>query len=164
MKKNWFLLSLASIFALAGLCSGLAHAEEGIEPHTIEGDDSGLVTTNDQPDGSPTDSPETNADQGSGVNEGQVSPENPNCETENCETEDNIDHEGTSGEPLVVCADKNEPGCENYDPSGADPAEQEEEDLDEETPLWPMFVSFGALGGALVLIIIINIAGRNRKK
>lgn len=57
--------------------------------------------------------------------------------------------EGTSGEPEVICADENEPGYEDPEDT-TEPA------------LWPMYVSFAALGIAFVLIIIINLTHRRK--
>lgn len=62
---------------------------------------------------------------------------------------ENAIHEGTSGEPEVVCADANEPGCEDTEDT-SDPE------------LWPMILSFSALGVAFVLVIIINLSRRQK--
>lgn len=85
--------------------------------------------------------------------------------------EDVIDN-GTSGEPLVVCADANEPDCdannttpEIVKPDGSltpvDPAD----DPDAATSLadsesWPLIVSLASLGATVVFVIIINLFGR----
>ena len=76
--------------------------------------------------------------------------------------------EGTSGEPEVVCADPTEPGCETgpsdeVTPNTPDEAEEEAETV-EEPALWPMIISFVALGVTLVFIIVLNLFGRNRRK
>lgn len=64
------------------------------------------------------------------------------------EIEDNLDHLGTSGEAEVVCASADEPGCED-------------EAIDPE--MWTLYLSLGALGATVILIIIINLIGRHKK-
>lgn len=80
------------------------------------------------------------------------------CLADDCPDAGTIEHEGTSGEPLVVCADENEAGCESSD-QGTNPDEAQTE-----PELWPMWVSLGVLGAMIILVIIINIAGGKRKK
>lgn len=64
------------------------------------------------------------------------------------ELENNIDHNGTSGEALVVCASADEPGCTD-------------EAVDPE--MWPLYISLGALGATILLVIIINLIGHQKK-
>lgn len=59
--------------------------------------------------------------------------------------------EGTSGEPEVVCASTDEPGCEDAEIT---------EETDPET--WPLIVSLSALGATIVIVIIINLFGRKK--
>lgn len=59
-----------------------------------------------------------------------------------------LEHNGTSGEPEVVCADENEPDCSPEDT--ADPE------------LWPYILSLSALGVTFLVIIIINLFGRKK--
>lgn len=68
---------------------------------------------------------------------------------------------GTSGEPEVVCADPNEPGCEdkNSNPDIVD-ENGDEEELEPET--WPLIVSLSTLGATIVFVIIINLFGRQK--
>ena len=64
-------------------------------------------------------------------------------------TYEDIIHEGTSGEPEVICASTDEPGCEDIE-DGSEPA------------LWPMIVSLSAIGAAFILIMIINLSHRKK--
>lgn len=64
------------------------------------------------------------------------------------ELENNIDHVGTSGEAEVVCASADEPGCED-------------ETVDPE--MWPLYISLGALGATVLLVLIINLIGHRKK-
>lgn len=63
-------------------------------------------------------------------------------------TDDNIDYTGTSGEAEVVCANSDEPGCED-------------EAIDPE--MWPLYISLGALGATILLVFIINLIGHYKK-
>lgn len=40
----------------------------------------------------------------------------------------------------------------------------EEEETEEEPPMWPVYLSFGAIGVTFLLIIIINLSGRKYDK
>lgn len=85
------------------------------------------------------------------------------CLEEDCPDATTIEHEGTSGEPEVVCASEDEEGCELSDQEI--PSEDTDDEEDSTEPeLWPMWVSFGALSAMFVLIIMINVANRKRKK
>lgn len=68
---------------------------------------------------------------------------NPDSELEN-----NIDHNGTSGEAEVVCASPDEPGCED---TAIDPE------------MWPLYLSLGVLGATILLVLIINLIGHRKK-
>lgn len=93
---------------------------------TTTTDDYGVMPINDTPDKATTDT------------------------TEDSEL-NTVIHEGTSGEPEVVCADPTEPGCE-------DPSIEEEED----PALWPLILSLSALGATVLIVIIINLIGRKK--
>lgn len=68
---------------------------------------------------------------------------------------------GTADEPLVVCADASEPGCED---TNATPEIVEEdgetEEIEPET--WPLVISLAALGATVIFVIIINLFGRKK--
>lgn len=40
----------------------------------------------------------------------------------------------------------------------------EEEETEEEPPMWPVYLSFGAIGVTFLLVIIINLSGRKYDK
>lgn len=63
----------------------------------------------------------------------------------------NIEHNGTSGEAEVICADENEPDC------------TPENEAETEPELWPLILSLSALGFTIVFVIIINLIGRRKK-
>lgn len=60
-------------------------------------------------------------------------------------TTNNLAENGTSGEGTVLCADSDEPGCEETS-----------------SELWPLILSLSALAICIVFVIVINLA--NRKK
>lgn len=55
--------------------------------------------------------------------------------------------EGLADEPEVICATGDEPGCED----STEPA------------MWPFYLSLGALGATIVIVIIINLVGRKKQ-
>jgi hypothetical protein len=67
-------------------------------------------------------------------------------ETYDTELENALD-EGLANEPEVICATGDEPGCED----------------DTNTEMWPLYISLGALGATIILVIIINLFGRKKK-
>jgi len=67
-------------------------------------------------------------------------------ESYDTELENALD-EGLANEPEVICATGDEPGCEEE----ADPE------------MWPLYLSLGALGATIILVIIINLVGRRKK-
>lgn len=140
MNKKLFLVAIASLsITFSGLNSLPASAED-IEPRTVPNYDDSIETTSDEE--IPTNCLGSDS-------------EIPN----NCtELSDQETEDGTSDEPLVVCADKNEPGCEPE----SDVAEETEDDPEAdaaEPMLWPMIVSLAALGLAAVMIIVLNLTG-----
>lgn len=129
------IFSLITIFGLNAFCLAPAFAEEGIMPIS-ETEGVPVVTSVD----------------GDTV-EGTINPDEiDESDTVDVEFDSNleneIDHNGTSGEPEVVCADASEPGCED-------------EAVEPET--WTLYLSLGALGATVILIIIINLFGRRKK-
>lgn len=121
------IFSLITIFGLNAFFLAPAFAEEGIMPIS-ETEGIPVVTSDD-----------------SDTVEGTIDPD----EIDESDTVENeIDHNGTSGEPEVVCADPNEPGCE---------------DEAVEPEMWTLYLSLGALGATVILIIIINLIGRHKK-
>ena len=68
---------------------------------------------------------------------------------------------GTSDEPLVVCADKSEPGCEDNN-SAPEIVEEDGNTIEIEPETWPLIVSLSALGATVVFVIIINLFGRQK--
>ncbi len=148
MKKHLFftlILALTLTFAI-----NTPTFAEDVNPNADEGI---MLLENSPSDGSTSSTGD--GEIGTGVNSEDIDPDSGaiECLEENCPNADNIEHEGTSGEPEVVCADPNEPGCENADES----AESEPE-------LWPVYVSLGALGTMIILVIIINLLGGKKRK
>lgn len=143
--------TIVSIITLSFcFCLGLAQiatAEEGIMPIS---ETEGVPTSDDTPvegvididaiDDS-TDEPTTIIDTDTSTTIDS------NLESDS-ELENDIDHNGTSGEAEVVCADPNEPGCEN---EATDPE------------MWPLYLSLGALGATVLLVLIINLIGHRKK-
>lgn len=143
--------TIVSIITLS-FCSSLglaqiATAEEGIMPiYETEG----VPTSDDTPvegvididaiDDS-TDEPTTVIDTDTNVTIDS------NLESDS-ELENDIDHNGTSGEAEVVCASADEPGCED---EATDPE------------MWPLYLSLGALGATILLVLIINLIGHRKK-
>ena len=73
-----------------------------------------------------------------------------NCQTnpERYDTEfENALEEGLANEPEVICATGNEEGC----------------DTASDSEMWPLYISLGALGATVILVIIINLIGRKKK-
>lgn len=77
------------------------------------------------------------------------------------EEAENMLEEGTSGEPLVVCADESESGCEDTD-IAPEIVEEDGETEEIEPEMWPLIVSVSALGATVVFVIIINLFGRKK--
>lgn len=73
----------------------------------------------------------------------------------------NVLEEGTADEPLVVCADSSEPGCEDTN-SNPEIVEEDGETEEIEPETWPLIVSLAALGATIVFVIIINLFGRQK--
>lgn len=123
-------------------------------PHVFadEGDDIVTGTVSDEGFDSSEEPTETVTPETPNTPEDIENPD-PSDSSENTETdstlEDDIIHEGTSGEPEVVCADPNEPGC-------SDPAVDPE--------LWPLILSLSVLGGTILFVIIINLINRNKRR
>lgn len=104
----------------------------------IESSDSDAVTTSEteaEGDTSPEDDCDDTTDE-----ECQSDPERYDTELENA-----LD-EGLANEPEVICATGDEEGCTDDDPV-----------------MWPLYVSLGALGATIVLVLIINLLGRKQK-
>lgn len=91
--------------------------------------------------------PTTTIDVDTDVDMSEVDPDTNTDVNPDSELED-LEHNGTSGEPEVVCADPNEPGCE-------DEAVAPE--------MWPLYLSLGALGFTILFVIIINLINRRKK-
>lgn len=128
MNKR-ILCAITGISIVLGGLNSLSAFAEDIEPRTTSNYNDQIETTSDE-------IPVTNC-----LGSDSEIPEN--CTTP-------IDQEledGTSDEPLVVCADENETDCI-----------PEVED-DTEPALWPMIVSMAALGLAAVMIIVLNLTG-----
>ena len=78
-----------------------------------------------------------------------------NSTDEDCQTDperydtefENAVEEGLANEPEVVCATGDEEGC----------------DTASDSEMWPLYISLGALGATVVLVIIINLIGRKKK-
>lgn len=76
--------------------------------------------------------------------------DNEDCqdETERYDTDlENAIDEGLANEPEVICATGDEEDCNNLTDS----------------EMWPLYISLGALGVTIVLVIIINLIGRKKK-
>ena len=81
-----------------------------------------------------------------------------------CENAQNALEEGLSSESEVVCASEDEEGCEPGAEDYIDELEGETaDDEEEETAMWPVWLSFGAIGVMIVLVLIINLSGRKKK-
>lgn len=148
MRKTFISSSIIALSLGVGILGFVpAHAEE-INTGTVPGD--GFTATSD-------DELETISVGGTSDNAAEPSSGNADAEPifagESTELEDTIDHEGTSGEPEVICADPTEPGCEDA---------AVEDEIDPE--LWPLIISLAALGLTVLFVIIFNIIGRKRKK
>lgn len=106
----------------------------------IESSDSDAVITSEtEAEGNNT-LPEDDCD-GTTDEECQSDPERYDTELENA-----LD-EGLANEPEVICATGDEEGCAD----DGDPA------------VWPLYVSLGALGATIILVLIINLLGRKQK-
>lgn len=77
--------------------------------------------------------------------------------------------------PIGDCTNEDTPGCEPADGSIAQPDKPtgevetnigDEESAEEATEpeMWPVYISLGALGATLLLIIIINLVGRKSRQ
>lgn len=85
-------------------------------------------------------------------------------ETGDGEIDEPTDPSDDNGEVIDPDHDQDHPAetdkCDVDDETKCEDADEDEAD----TEMWPVYVSFGALGGALLLVIIINVAfGRKRK-
>lgn len=146
--------TIVSIITLSlCFCFGLAEttlAEEGIMPISeTEGapvsDNApieGVINVEDIDSGNEEPTESITTDTVTSWNDGEAGPET------DAELENDILHNGTSGEAEVVCASTDEPGCED-------------EAIDPE--MWPLYLSLGALGVTILLVIIINLIGRHKK-
>lgn len=70
------------------------------------------------------------------------------CRKRTAEEIANIEHNGTSGEAEVICADENETDCRPEDNT--------------EPELWPLILSVSALGFTILFVVIINL-GKSKK-
>lgn len=77
------------------------------------------------------------------------------------EEAENTLEEGTTDEPLVVCADRSEPGCEETD-TNPEIVDEDGETTEIEPETWPLIISLAALGATVVFVIIINLFGRQK--
>ncbi len=91
---------------------------------------------------------ETGASQSAEENCDETTDEECQSDPERYDTElENALDEGLANEPEVICATADEEGCG--------------EDIDLE--MWPLYISLGALGATILLVIIINLIGRKKK-
>lgn len=120
---------------------------------TTNVDDEIMPLTSSPSDGSASSS--SDGPIGTGVNSDDLNQNSSaiECLEENCPDTDTIEHEGLSGEPEVVCAEEDESDCESTN-----------HPEDDETALWPVYVSLGALGAMIILVIIINLIGSRKHK
>lgn len=152
MNKK-IIFSLIAGFSLSGLLTPPVLAEEGIMPISENeavpiSDDvpvEGVINPEEIDD---SNEPTTTIDVDTNVNMPEVDSTTETNTHPDSELENDIDHNGTSGEPEVVCADPNEPGCED-------------EAIDPE--MWPLYLSLGALGFTILFVIIINLINRRKK-
>lgn len=149
MRKTFIFSSIIALSLGVGIISFIpAHAEDNTGTVSGEGfadSSSDLETISVGTNPTPSDSTDHN--------DPADSEAEPIFAGETAELEDTINHEGTSGEPEVVCADPTEPGCEDA---------AVENEIDPE--LWPLYLSLAALGLTVIFIIIFNIIGHKRKK
>lgn len=151
MNKK-IVFSLIAALSLGAFLTSPASAEEGIMPiseteNTPTSDSTpvdGVINPEEIDD---SNEPTTNINVDTGVNMPEVDTDTNTDVNPSSELED-LEHNGTSGEPEVVCADPNEPGCE-------DPAVDPE--------MWPLYLSLGALGFTILFVIIINLINRHKK-
>ena len=145
MNKKIFLVAFASLSIIFGGINSLQASAWEIQPRTIEGDDA-----NDNYDDIVEPHNDINDDLAPCDNTLEDCPAGIDEELEN----------GTSDEPLVVCADKNEPDCLPNSDETKEDVEDTDNDLTVRKPaVWPMIVSFSALGVAAVAIVVLNITG-----
>lgn len=140
--------TIVSIITL-GFCLSLGlatdvSAEEGIMPISDDAPIEGVINVEDIDDSA--DEPTTIIDTETVTTD--TSADSDSNSGSDSELENNIIHEGTSGEAEVVCASTDEPGCED-------------EAIDPE--MWPLYISLGALGATILLVIIINLIGHRKK-
>lgn len=147
-------------------CSLLTTLPAGAVEETINEE----VTVTDSEDPSSSNYVEIFSEDGSAVTTSETDPsmsfdaECDDLDSENCqansETDSEFDNsklndaelenaldEGLADEPEVICATEDEEDCE--------------EEGDPE--IWPLYVSLGALGATIVLVIIINLMGRKHQ-
>lgn len=152
-KKIIFSSIIAFTLSVSLTFNSAAHAEEGIMPisDTSETPIEGTVSPDDVDSINPINPNETPiAPEPDNTTEPtEPEPESPDyTDPSDSELDEDAIHNGTSGEPEVVCADPNEPGCED-------------EALDPE--IWPLILSLSALGMTIIFIIIINLIGHRKK-
>lgn len=151
MNKK-IVFSLIVALGLGVFLTSPASAEEGIMPisetETTPTSDNapveGVINPEEIDD---SNEPATIINVDTDVNMPEVDP-NTNADINPDSELEDLEHNGTSGEPEVVCADPNEPGCE-------DPAVDPE--------MWPLYLSLGALGFTILFVIIINLINRRKK-
>lgn len=137
-----------AIFTLLGLCSlGLLST-----PTYADDLNTGTVSSDSFDTTTPTDNFSTDSATPSEPSADSTPDTTPEEDNSAADLENTIDHEGTSGEPEVVCADPTEPGC-------SDPAVEEQIDPE----LWPLIISLAALGATILFVIIINIISRKKR-
>lgn len=82
---------------------------------------------------------------------------------------ENLEEAGTSGEAEVVCTEEGDEDCAaEVETTEEEPAEDCELDEDgncveSEPEIWPMVLSFAAIGVTVIITIILAIAGRGKK-
>ena len=82
---------------------------------------------------------------------------------------EDLEEAGTSGEAEVVCTEEGDENCAaEVETTEEEPAEDCELDKDgncvePEPEIWPMVLSFAAIGVTVIITIILAIAGRGKK-
>ncbi len=160
MNKKIFTLAILSL-SIAGFCALPVQAEE-ITTAPIDADaiDAGTTET-PTPETPSRPSQTTSGDTPTTPSENTTDDASDTLTTEpitncapddlTCIDENTVIHEGTAGEPEVVCADPTEPGCEDPEIAAA-----------EDPELWPLIVSLAALGITLVVILALNLFRRKK--
>lgn len=140
--------------ALSFGCGMLATIPVGAIDETVNGE----ITVSGDEDPS-TDSSEVYTEEPVTTSEtGNAQPVEDDCDEttdENCQPDperydtelENALDEGLADEPEVICATDDEEGCG--------------EETDSE--MWPLYISLGALGATILLVIIINLIGHKKK-